>query len=192
MQQELPPLPTREIEGEQVLSPAEIIGSKHNVESPELYAIFPFRLYGVGKEQLEMARRTFAQRIQKGTGGWSQDALQAALLGLTADAMRDVVSNFTTWNPESRFPAFWGPNYDWVPDQDHGCVTMIALQRMLMQCDDNKIFLLPAWPKEWQTEFKLHAPLNTTIEGELVNGEIKNLKVIPEVRRKDVIVMEMK
>lgn len=33
----------------------------------------------------------------------------------------------------SRFPAFWGPNSDWIPDQDHGSVAAIALQRMLLQ-----------------------------------------------------------
>jgi len=77
-------------------------------------------------------------RRVKDTGGWRQDAIQAALLGLTEEAQRDVVRNFSTTHPGSRFPAFWGPNFDWVPDQDHGSAACMALQYMLMQCDEGQ------------------------------------------------------
>jgi hypothetical protein len=30
---------------------------------------------------------------------------------------------------------------------------------MLMQTVGRKILLLPAWPKNWNADFKLHAPL---------------------------------
>jgi hypothetical protein len=55
-----------------------------------------------------------------------------------------------------------------------------------MQTVDDKIFLFPAWPKEWDVSFKLHAPYDTTVEGELKGGEIIFLKVIPETRKKDM------
>ena len=57
-----------------------------NSENPELYAVFPYRLFGVGKPDLEVARETYARRLHKATGCWRQDAIQAALLGLTDDA----------------------------------------------------------------------------------------------------------
>ena len=85
-----------------------------------------------------------------------------------------------------RFPAFWGPNYDWTPDQDHGGVLMKALQAMVMQTDGQRIFLLPAWPKEWNVEFKLHAPQQTVVEGRFWRGQLESLKVTPESRRADV------
>ena len=53
-----------------------------------------------------------------------------------------------------------------------------------------KIHLLPAWPKTWNAEFKLHAPMQTTIEGEVSGGKLVKLKVTPESRRKDVIITE--
>ncbi|MNR32859.1 hypothetical protein D3C85_1504830 [compost metagenome] len=56
-----------------------------------------------------------------------------------------------------------------------------------MQEADGKIYLFPAWPKEWNVHFKLHAKHNTTIEAELINGEVKVLKVVPEERKKDII-----
>jgi hypothetical protein len=86
-----------------------------------------------------------------------------------------------------RFPAFWGPNADWIPDQDHGSVTMIALQRMLMQCEGDTIRLLPAWPKNWNVNFKLHAAGRTAAEGTYQDGRLTALKVTPAQRRKDVI-----
>jgi len=65
---------------------------------------------------------------------------------------------------------------------------MIGLQEMIMQVDDRKIYLLPAWPKNWNGKFKLHAPYQTTIQAEIKNGEISNLVVLPENRRKDIII----
>jgi len=82
----------------------------------------------------------------------------------------------------------WGPNYDWTPDQCHGSVAMTALQRMLLQYEGNEIYLFPAWPKEWDVDFKLHAPFNTTIEVQLKDGNVEKLIVNPAERKKDVIV----
>jgi hypothetical protein len=58
---------------------------------------------------------------------------------------------------------------------------------MLLQETDGKIYLFPAWPKDWNVHFKLHAKQNTMVEAELLNGELKVLKVIPEERKKDII-----
>jgi hypothetical protein len=66
---------------------------------------------------------------------------------------------------------------------------MITLQLMLMQCDGKRIQLLPAWPKAWTADFKLHAPYNTTVEGHVENGQVSNLNVEPESRAKDVVIV---
>jgi len=42
---------------------------------------------------------------------------------------------------------------------------MIALQHMLLQQHEERVFLLPAWPLEWDVEFKLHASHGEVIEG---------------------------
>lgn len=46
---------------------------------------------------------------------------------------------------------------------------------------------IPAWPKDWDVEFKLHAPLGTIIEGTYRDQELVELNVTPESRREDVI-----
>ena len=184
----LPDLPYRVVQGETVLAPAEEYGPAENIENPELYAIFPFRLYGIGKPSLDLARRTYTVRTQKLNHGWQQNAIQAAYLGLAEEAASLVADNFMTSDPQCRFPAFWGPNYDWTPDQDHGSVAMIALQRMLLQYDGTKILLLPAWPNQWDATFRLHAPFNTVITCTVRGGKIKQLDVVPDWRRRDVVV----
>ena len=115
-----------------------------------------------------------------------------AYLGLTEQARDNLVARSMNYDKNSRFPAFWGPNYDWTPDQDHGGVLMKAFQSMLLQTDpySKKIYLLPAWPSAWNSDFKLHAPYNTTIEGQVKNGAVLNLKVTPESRRKDIIITQ--
>ena len=87
---------------------------------------------------------------------------------------------------ERRFPTFWGPGHDWVPDHNWGGSGMIGLQEMLLQTIGNKIHVLPCWPKDKDVCFKLHAPQNTTVEVEYRNGEIQKLEVLPESRMRDV------
>jgi hypothetical protein len=60
---------------------------------------------------------------------------------------------------------------------------------MLMQTSDSTIYLFPAWPKDWDVHFKLHAPYNTTVEVSMKKGKIELMKVIPQSREKDVTVM---
>jgi hypothetical protein len=117
------------------------------------------------------------------------DDIFMAYLGLADQAREYLVKRASTYDKNSRFPAFWGPNYDWVPDQDHGGVMMKALQSMLLQADpySDKLYLLPAWPKAWNADFKLHAPGKTVIEGSVREGKVENLKVTPTSRRKDII-----
>jgi hypothetical protein len=82
----------------------------------------------------------------------------------------------------------WGPIYDWLPDQDHGSAIMLTLQYMLMQTVGDKIYLLPAWPQNWGSRFRLHAPNRTVIEGEVKDGRLMSLKVTPQSRQKDVVI----
>jgi hypothetical protein len=186
---ELPSLPKRTYSWQKrtELIPALQYDVCANSENVALYAVFPYRLYGLGKPDLETALATWEGRPNKATGGWRQDAIQAAMLGLANEAWADVLANFSTPYPAARFPAFWGPNADWIPDQDHGAVAMIALQRMLMQCEGRSILALPAWPKDWDVRFKLHAPGRTVVELDYRRGRVERLEVTPPQRRDDVV-----
>ena len=182
---ELPPVPVAEVDGVKLLRPSGSFKGGNYSENPELYAVFPYRLFAIGKPDLDMARATYAKRVNRANYGWCQDSIQAACLGLGDEAGRQLVARVTS-HKAYRFPAMWS-GFDWIPDQDQGCNILTTLQWMLLQSDGQKIYVLPAWPKNWDVSFKLHAPLNTTVEGVYKAGKMQNFKVTPESRLKDVV-----
>jgi hypothetical protein len=186
----IPPMPVREVDGVRMLAPAERFEEKKNVENPELYAVYPFRLVSFEKPNAVLGIHALIRRTDRGAFGWRQDDIFMAYLGLGEEARSYVVDRASNHDPDSRFPAFWGPNYDWTPDQDHGGVLVTALQAMLLQSEAEKIFLLPAWPTDWDVDFKLHAPQRTVIEGRVEDGRLSSLKVTPESRRTDIRIPE--
>ncbi|MFY7794166.1 MAG: DUF5703 domain-containing protein [Chitinophagaceae bacterium] len=165
LSKEIPELPMETIAGETRIAAGRNLGVRANIENPELYTIFPYRLFTLEKPDLELARRTFNTRIEKRVGCWYQDAIQAALLGLGKEAAGMVAQTFLTKHADSRFPAFWGPNNDWVPDMDHGGGGMSALQYMLLHAESDGATLMPAWPADWEVDFKLHLPGKEFVEG---------------------------
>lgn len=168
-----------------LLKPADWYDKCGNVENPELYAVFPYRMVSFENEQ-NIALETFRRRSLRMNWGWTQDGIQAAVIGLPEEAKKVVEDKFTTWNDKCKFQGYWGINFDWIADQCHGCSAMIALQKMLIQCVDDKIYLFPAWPKEWDVDFKVHGYKNTIIEGKLINGEVAELIVTPKARERDI------
>lgn len=186
----LPPIPLRVVDGKEMISPAKTWERINNVETPQLYPVFPWRIYGVGKEGIETARNTYLYDPDalafRSHIGWKQDNIWAACLGLTEEAQR--LTRLKLSDGPYRFPAFWGPGYDWTPDHNWGGSGMIGLQEMLLQTYGNQLLLFPAWPREWDVHFKLHAPGQTTVEAELKNGKLIRLEITPESRKKDVVV----
>lgn len=187
----IPPITIREENGKKMIAPAKLWERINNVESPQLYPVFPWRIYGVGKKDLDIALNTYlcdsdALKFRSHLG-WKQDNIFAACLGLTQEAKR--LTSLKMEDSKLRFPAFRGPGYDWTPDHNWGGSGMIGLQEMLLQTNDEKILLFPAWPVEWDVHFKLHASGNTTVEAELKDGKVINLRVSPVERMKDVVNM---
>ncbi|HKZ66357.1 MAG TPA: hypothetical protein VJ111_08390, partial [Chitinophagaceae bacterium] len=189
--QRIPGLSYADFNGHVTIAPAQLWERINNTESPQLYPVYPWGIYSVGKPGLDTALNTwnYDTNVVKFRShiGWKQDNIFAARLGLTDEAWR--LTSLKLENSGRRFPAFWGPGFDWVPDHNWGGSGMIGLQEMLLQTDDKRILLFPAWPKDIDVHFKLHAPYNTTVEAELKNGKIVTLKVSPEERKKNVEVM---
>jgi len=188
---EVPALPAREVEGQTILAPAEKYRQvkSSGSEQPQLYAVFPYRLFGIGKPGLALALETFRRRDSTHVGAWCQDTIQAACLGLAQEAAAGVVKYAGSTHSGSRFPGFFDDWVDWIPSQPHGGNLQSTLQTMLLQADGAKIILFPAWPKEWNVEFKLHAPMKTIVEGVYWDGKLEQLRVTPPSRAKDVAKM---
>jgi hypothetical protein len=194
------------------------------MELPQLYPVFPFRLYGVGRPDAELARDTWRhgytdEARQKPHFCWYQGGIFTACLGLVDEAREYALARFLHpawpapgvvdgkpdrrglspwklhwletpgWTPP-RYPAFWDAmDFDARPDMDHGGAGMIQLQEMLLQTVGRRILLLPAWPREWDVDFRLHAPGPAVVEASVRRGRVTRLRVTPESRRRDVQVV---
>ncbi len=174
-----------------MIAPALHYERVQNVETMQLYPVFPWRMYGVGRPDIGIARNTYlndslAIKFRSHTG-WKQDVIWAACLGLTDEAQRLLLLKMK--NGPHRFPAFWGPGFDWTPDHNWGGSGMIAMQEMLLQEVDRKLYLFPAWPRQWNVRFKLHASQNTIVEAEMKDGHVILVRVTPKEREKDVVVL---
>ncbi|WP_157539830.1 DUF5703 domain-containing protein [Mucilaginibacter aquatilis] len=187
----IPPISFREVNGHKTIAPAQAWERVNNTENMQFYPIFPWGIYGVGKPDIDVALNTWkydtlAVKFRSGVG-WKQDNIFAARLGLTDEAAK--LSIFKLKDSGRRFPAFWGPGFDWTPDHNWGGSGMIGVQEMLLQTDGKKIMLFPAWPKNWDVHFKLHAPYETIVEATVKAGKLVDLKVWPESRKGDVVNM---
>lgn len=150
------------------------------------------------------------------SGGWLYTPTVAAQLNLPQqakfyalrnflDSVPETVGNgiFTDANPygagtvtlpnpypgKPRFHALWESRFDYIPDQCHGGSTIHGLENMIVQSQGNKIYLFPAWPEDWDVNFKVHAAQNTVLEGVYQNGVLQSLTVTPSSRAADVINM---
>jgi hypothetical protein len=221
---QLPPVPVHTWKGKRQIAPAESWEAQRpdfNMELPHLYPVFPFRLYGVGLPDLEVARNAFhygdtCPVKQKGHFCWYQAGIFAAGLGLTDTARDYALAKFLhprmgdpvegkDWERQKkmspwelrwtrkgweipRYPAFWDSMiFCGRPDLDHGGAAMVQLQEMLLQTPGDNLHLFPAWPADWDVDFKLHAPQQTIVEGVLRGSKLVSLKITPESRAKDVV-----
>lgn len=184
----IPPLTFSQHNGKTILVAGRDLPQRINSDIPELYPVFPYGQYGVGKPNVQMAVNTWQSGLiddRKNYVSWHQDAIFCARMGLVDEAKKITILKMQ--DSQRRFPTFWGPGHDWVPDHNWGGSGMIGLQEMLLQTAQEKLFVLPAWPKDWNVDFKLHAPDNTVVKVIYQDGEVKVKKVKPATKQSDLI-----
>lgn len=175
----VPPQAFRQLGEKRILAPAKAWSDVMNVELPQLYGVFPYPDYGLGKPDLEIAQDTYWAPEdapgQRDHISWHQDGIFAARLGLVEEARR--VMRLKLGDGALRFPAFWGPGHDWTPDHNWGGSGMVGVQEMLLQEWDDELHILPCWPDDLDVDFKLHAKGNTVVEASFRSGKIVQLSV---------------
>ena len=106
-----PTIPMHSPRGLPELAPAEKFEPRtNNVENPELYAVWPFRLVSLARPKLlEAAKRAYTHRNNHLDQGWGYDGNVAALLGMADEAGRIMRVKAANSHPTYRWPATWGP-----------------------------------------------------------------------------------
>ncbi|HML74142.1 MAG TPA: DUF5703 domain-containing protein [Anaerohalosphaeraceae bacterium] len=199
IQATLPEIPTGTRQGRQSLLPARSMEGEYNKWEPiEMYAYWPYRLAGITRpDTLQLARDTWETipadraRLCKQDYSWMANVANMAALAWPQKAKeRAIYKMANTAAPQARFPAFFGPGHDWLPDHNWGGAGMTGIQEMILAPEpgpNGKLHLFAGWPEEWDVDFKLHAPGQTVVEGQLQGGKLKSLKVTPESRTKDIV-----
>ena len=208
----LPPLPVGncmqgpgKASGARCLLPgAQLPPTASNAENADLYAVHPYRVIGLYANR-SLGVTTYVNRRFKGSSGWSEDFMDAALLGLANETAEMAIARATLGPSVTGMPA--GGSYRWLGFQggigtggtatDHGAVGAAGLRYMLLQSGtmdedevpSDQIVLFPAWPcKDWAVDFKLHAPGNTVVEGSYDGaGKLSRFTVTPASRRADIV-----
>ncbi len=188
---EIPNVHVHDIEGRTAIAPAEQWRMKKNSENGLLYPVFPFRLFGLGLGTEDIVDWTMQHRTHKNAFNykcWTQDQIHWAYAGNAAEAKKGLIHRFSHASPQCRFPLYGSQGPDSCPDFDHFGSGSTALQRMLVQEAGDKILLLPAWPADWDTDFKLHVAKNTVISGTVKDGKLLDWQIDPAARKTDVVV----
>eukprot|EP01046_Picozoa_sp_COSAG06_P042032 COSAG06_NODE_5298_length_3577_cov_8.494537_1_plen_303_part_00 len=188
-----------------LLPGAQLPNASSNFENADLYAVHPYRVVGM-RTNRSLGETTYANRKFKGSSGWSEDLMDAALLGLANESVRGLIVR-ANLGPATSSSGSIHRTYRWVGFQggigtggtatDHGAVGAAGLRYMLLHsgtsdehgAPSDKIVLFPAWPcDDWAVDFKLHAPGKTTVEGSYDGaGKLSNFTVSPKERRADVV-----
>lgn len=126
-----------------------------------------------------------------GNGGWNQGIMNAALLGDAAIASKQCINRAKTPAGKGyRFEGFAPHEQDYEPSADQFANMNSALNWMLLQPADDgaagSSIAFGAWPCSWDVDFKLAAPLNTTVEGVFKGGKVLSLTVTPASRKSSV------
>lgn len=190
---EIPEVFLHEIEGRIAIAPAESWAKRKNAENGLLYPVFPFRRFGVGFGNEDVVQWTMEHRTNKNAFNykcWTQDQIHWAYAGKAAEAREGLLHRFRHASTQCRFPMYGSAGPDSCPDFDHFGSGGVALQRMLVQEAGGKILLLPAWPVDWDADFKLHVAKRTTISGSVVDGRLADWSIEPAQRKTDVVVYE--
>ena len=185
---EIPEIPLRTIEGRQAIAPAEKWEMKRNGENAELYPVFPFRCFGLTLGTGELVEWTLQHRSSKMGGCWGQDEIDWALAGNADEAAKGLENRFRIASPMCRFPLYGKEGPDSCPDFDHFGSGATALQRMIVQEGAGKIRLLPAWPAQWNLDFKLHLEHGAIVTGTVKDGKLMAWDIEPKSRKADVTV----
>jgi hypothetical protein len=150
-------------------------------------------------------------------GGWAQDVMNDALLGRALEASALVIDRamhsgcetpaggkILGWYqrcnasqqqaaPGYRFKGFgYGQLAGHPPAVEELSNMQTALNFMLLQPGDDgfesgSVVLFPAWPCNWDVDFKLAAPLNTTVSVWYAGGKLTRLAVEPPSRTHAVV-----
>ena len=168
--------------------------AEQHAENGELYPVFPFRCFGLALGTGDLVAWTMKHRTVKdafGSACWTQDQIHWAYAGNGTEAADGLVRRFRVASPDVplsavsaakvRTPAPTSIISAQAPSRSSGCSCRKPVR---------KILLLPAWPADWDVDFKLHLSQRAILTGTVKAGRLTTWDIHPASRKKDVVVCQ--
>lgn len=171
----------------------------HHRHVSHLYALYPADIITTDKtkELADACRQTLEIRGDESTGwsmGWKVNLW--ARLKDGDRAMKLVKNQLTCVSPNNEinysegggtYPNMFDAHPPFQIDGNYGVCAGIA--QMFLQCENNKIKILPALPSEMQKGYikGLLAKGNITVDIEWENNKLKNLKLVTPIKQTAII-----
>ena len=199
IQRTLPEIPTGIRQGGKSVLAARSLESENNKWEPiEMYAYWPYRLVGItNPSTLQLARDTWdtipedRARLCKQDYSWMANVANMAALASPEKAKeRAIYKMANTAAPQARFPAFFGPGHDWLPDHNWGGSGMTGIQEMLLAPEpgiNRQTPPLPRLARRLGRRFQTPRSRPNDRRSLLKGGKLVSLKVTPESREKDIV-----
>lgn len=143
-----------------------------------------FAVLSQNQRQLPSSKDAF------GCACWTQDRIHWAYAGKAAEAADGLVRRFRIGSTMCRFSWYGHEGPDFCPDFDLCSFGATALQRMLVQEAGGKVLLLPAWPADWDVDFKLHLTGGAVLTGVVKDGKLLRWDLNPSTRKMEVVVCQ--
>lgn len=185
-------------DGKKIITIADEHGPNVNFEMPELATVWPYGMYHIGSEDLEIAINTWDANPdpigepmgRRGNTDWESSGLFTARMGLVDVTETFAIGKMADNDDGYRFPVFYGQIFDWTPNVESAASGMNMVQEMLIQDYDNDVYLLPTTPEDWEVNSKLRVGLGTQVTVRRpADGKVEYLKISQLTDQRETMVL---
>ncbi|MEU0836823.1 hypothetical protein [Streptomyces sp. NPDC005969] len=143
---------------------------RHNTENLGLEAAWPYNLIGDDSSLTALAKRTYASRSYVNEADWTNDALQAARLGLGSDVKKALLASTKSYQVYPSGLASLNGGSMPEPYVEHAGVVAATVSEALVQDHDGLVRIAPAWPSDWSGEGTVYVRHNTKVHVQISAG----------------------
>jgi hypothetical protein len=153
----------------------EPAAQKHNSENLDLEAVWPYGLIGDTGPDVDLAKRTYAQRMFVNAGDWSFDAVHAARLGLGDEVAASLARSIQSYQSFANGLALLGggtndgSNDPYVEELG---IVALAVNEAAAQDYDGLLRIAPALPKGWDAQGTVFIEGGSKVHFAVAGGEV--------------------
>lgn len=144
----------------------------HNSENDDLEPVWPYNLVSDADANLfALAKRTYSSRAYKDSNDWSNDAIQAARLGLASEVPARFSANIAKYQTYACGLAAWSASKSNAYIEETGVIAT-AINEAVATGFDGTIRLAPALPTNWSVSGTVFVQGISKVHVQFQNGAL--------------------